>query len=222
MTSPKPYSRCGYLINTRRDTMSINIGVLREDVRKLNKEFYSLKDKEINYYHIPQMQYLIASGVNERDIYQMYDYKEIWTIGRFINRVKYYTKREINKNFSRMPIEVEWGKKIEFGTEFLAMMWVPDYINEDLFNVTMMDLKNRHDILELNLSLTEIPQRFCAQLLHKGNYSYIEDSKQILVEELNKDGYQLIGKPQEIFMNHPHCNPPEKLNILLRQEIIVG
>ncbi|GGD77950.1 hypothetical protein GCM10010911_39930 [Paenibacillus nasutitermitis] len=57
------------------------------------------------------MQYLISSGVGERDIYRMYDYNEIWTIGRFINRVKYYTKRELGKNFSRMPIEVEWGRQ---------------------------------------------------------------------------------------------------------------
>lgn len=201
--------------------MSINIGILREDVRRLNKEFYSLKDKETNFYHIPQMQYLIATGVNDRDIYQMYDYKEFWTIGRFINRVKYYTKREINKNFSRMPIEVAWGNKTETGTEFTVMMWVPDYINEDLFSVTMNDLKKRHDINELNLSLTTIPERFCAQLLHKGNYSYVEQSKQMLVEELNKSGYQSVGKSLEIFMNHPHCNPPEKLNILLRQEILL-
>lgn len=200
--------------------MSINIRVLREDLRKLNKEFYSLKDKEINIYQIPMMKYLFASGSNNHDIYRMYDYKEIWLIGRFINRVKYYTKREINKNFSRMPMEVEWGNKTESGTEFKAMMWVPDYISEDLFNTTMNDLRVRHDTYETNLLLTEIPQRICAQLLHKGNYSYIEESKQRLNEELSKNGYRLIGKPQEIYMNHPHCNPPEKLNILLRQEII--
>lgn len=202
--------------------MSINIGVVREDVRRLNKEFYSLKDKDINFYQIPQMQYLVASGVNDRDIYRMYDYKEIWTIGRFINRVKYYTIREINKNFSRMPIEIEWGRKTETGTEFKVMMWVPDYIDEDLFTITMADLKNRHDINEVNLSLNSLPNRLCAQLLHKGNYSNVEASKQILVEDLHKDGYQMKANPQEIFMNHPHCNPPERLNILLRQEIIAG
>ncbi|WP_054028759.1 hypothetical protein [Bacillus sp. FJAT-28004] len=202
--------------------MSINIGVVREDVRRLNKEFYSLKDKDINFYKIPHMKYLVASGVNDRDIYRMYDYKEIWTIGRFINRFKYYTKREINKNFSRMPIEIEWGRKTETGTEFKVMMWVPDYIDEDLFTITMADLKNRHDLNEVNLSLNTLPNRLCAQLLHKGNYSNVEASKQILVEDLRKDGYLMKGNPQEIFMNHPHCNPPERLNILLRQEIIAG
>lgn len=201
--------------------MSINHGVIRENVRKLNKEFYSLKDKEINIYQVPQMQYLIASGVNVRNIYQMYDFKEIWLIGRFINRVKYYTKREISKNFSRMPIEVEWGDKTESGTEFKAMMWIPDYINEDLFNVTMKDLMKRHTDYETNLSLTKLPLRVCAQLLHKGDYRFIDSSKQKLTEELKHKGYQLIGKPQEIFMNHPHCNLPEKLNILLRQEISI-
>jgi hypothetical protein len=153
------------LLNHRGILMSINIGVLREDVRRLNKEFYSLKDKDINFYQIPQMQYLIASGVNDRDIYRMFEYKEIWTIGRFINRVKYYTKREINKNFSRMPIVIEWGRKTETGMEFTVKMWVPDYIDEDLFNVIMTDLKNRHDINEVYLSLTTLPHRLCAQLL---------------------------------------------------------
>lgn len=200
--------------------MGTNIEVLREDVRKSNKEFYSLRDKKVNVYQLPQMKYLIVSGVNDRDIYRMYDYKEIWTIGRFINRVKYYTKREMQKNFSRMPIEVEWGRNTASGTEFKAMMWVPPYIHEDVFEVTMNDLRNRHENYVTNLSLVEAPQRLCAQLLHKGNYSLIEESKQRLIDGIHKAGYKMIGNSQEIFMNHPHCNPPERLNILLRQEIM--
>jgi len=200
--------------------MNTTVKVAREDVRKLNKEYYSLKDKEINVYPIPQMQYLIASGIGERNIFRMYDYDGIWTIGRFINRVKYYTKRELGKNFSRMPIEVEWGKEVEGEAEFMSMMWVPDYISEEFFEITMNDLANRLDKFDSNLSLAHVPQRNCAQLLHTGKYDHIDSTKQSLLEELNDKGYSFTGRPQEIFMNHPHCNPPHKLNILLRQEII--
>jgi len=95
-----------------------------------------------------------------------------------------------------------------------------DVINEELFNVTMNDLKKRHKIDEMNLSITDIPQRLCGQLLHQGDYVTIKESKQKLIKELINCGFQLQGEPQEIFINHPYCNPPEKLNILLRQQVI--
>jgi hypothetical protein len=118
--------------NPEKNGGSIMLGrsnVIREDVRKTNMRYYSLKDKEINYYQIPQMKCLAALGTGERNIYKMYDYKEIWTIGRFINRVKYYTVRELGKNFSRMPLELVWGES----NDFKAFMWIPDYISQDYF-----------------------------------------------------------------------------------------
>jgi len=192
----------------------------KDSFKALHKELYSLKDKSVHMYQIPQMKYLVASGVNDRDIYQMYDYNEIWLMGRFINRVKYYTKNELQKNFSRMPLELEWGDIAENGVEFKAFIRIPHYINEELFDVTMNDLKKRHKIDEVDLSIKEIPQRLCAQLLHQGDYASIKQSKQLLIKELINSGYQLQGEPQEIFINHPYCNPPEKLNILLRQQVI--
>jgi hypothetical protein len=71
------------------------VGILREDVRKSNKQFYSLKDKQTNFYTIPDTKYLISSGIATHNIYAMYDLKEIWTIVRFINRVKHYTVKEL-------------------------------------------------------------------------------------------------------------------------------
>ncbi|SFT19508.1 GyrI-like domain-containing protein [Paenibacillus sp. BC26] len=196
--------------------------VVREDVRRSNKAYYSLRDKAIHYYHIPQMQYLIASGYGNRDIYKMHEYKEVWTIGRFINRVKYHTVRELGKNFSRMPIEMAWGTAREEETDFTAMMWVPDYISYDLFHVTVRELKNKLERFDFELSLTAAPKRYCAQLLHTGSYDQIESSVRALVDGVAEEGYQVKGKIHEIFMNHPHCNPPEKLNILLRQELCVN
>lgn len=190
--------------------------VLREDIRKSNKDYYSLKDKVLNIYKIPEMNYLVSNGIGSRDIYKMHDYKEIWTIGRFINRVKYYTIRELGKNFSRMPIEVEWR---EVNNTFKAFMWVPEYISQDLYNVTMGDLERRLGNLNLDIKLSSLPQRYCAQYLHTGSYNHIEASIDNMLEGLTKKGLKHNGRPQEIYMNHPHCNPPEKLKILIRQEI---
>jgi len=197
--------------------MSSRSSVFREDVRKTNKEYYSLKDKKVQYYLIPKMKYLESIGSGERDIYRMYDYKEVWTIGRFINRVKFYTVRDLGKNFSRMPLELAWG---DSDYEYKVSMWVPEYITEDLFEVTMTDLRERYDFVKnLSISLYSRQERKCAQLLHFGEYSHIESSKQNLLEEINAKGYSPKGSLEEIFMNHPHCNPPDKLQILLRQEV---
>ncbi|AZN39928.1 GyrI-like domain-containing protein [Paenibacillus albus] len=193
------------------------VGIFREDVRKTNKQFYSLKDKETTVYELPSMQVLTTSGMEERDIYRMFDYSGIWTMGRFINRVKSYTKRELGKNFSRMPIEVEWGAV----SGYRAMMWVPGYITQDIFEATMADLHTKFSNAEPSMALTSLPPRRCAQLLHIGRYEFIDSTRKQLTENLQSQGLRLIGGSQEIFINHPHCNPPEKLNILIRQEVEV-
>jgi hypothetical protein len=53
--------------------------------------------KTVQLHVIPEMNYLISTGMGERNIYAMYDYREVWTIGRFINRVKHYTVQDLHK-----------------------------------------------------------------------------------------------------------------------------
>ncbi|QGQ98356.1 hypothetical protein EHS13_27460 [Paenibacillus psychroresistens] len=185
----------------------------REDIRRSNKEFYSLRDKTVQLYTLPEMNYLSSTGVGERNIYAMYDYRGIWMMGRFINRVKHYTVRDLNKNFSRMPMELEWGDP------FKANMWVPEYIDQILFNNTVADLVERFGEMDYTFELVMLPQRRCAQFLHQGSYEEIQQSEVELLRGIEAQGYKPKGKCQEIFMNHPHCNPPEKLKILLRHEL---
>lgn len=197
-------------------------GLVREDLKKQYKKYYSLKDKEVTLYTLPAMKYMIVSGADARNIYQMYDYKEVWTMGRFINRVKHYTIHNLKRNFSRMPLEMEWMETAQgegVVVPYRAMMAVPEYINEDLYNLTLVDLKERLGELDFNLELASFPERKCAQLLHVGSYETIHYTREKLVSYIQEQGYSLKGRTQEIYMNHPHCNPPEKLRILLRQEV---
>lgn len=39
-------------------------GLMRESLKQLYKEFYSLKDKKVNVYDLPAMTYVITSGAN--------------------------------------------------------------------------------------------------------------------------------------------------------------
>jgi hypothetical protein len=84
----------------------------------------------------------------------------------------------------------------------------------------MGDLNERFDhVDDLDIKLITRRPRYCAQYLHVGNYNLIDNTKQDMLEELYSKGCKSIGELEEIYMNHPHCNPPEKLKILLRQEI---
>ncbi|WP_248926838.1 GyrI-like domain-containing protein [Paenibacillus hamazuiensis] len=198
--------------------------VHKEDVKKLNKTIYSIKDLEATVYDIPEMNYIFAHGNGARNIYRMYDYKEIWTMGRFINRSKYYTVGELGKNYSRMPLEMEWGEaaeQAEPGTEvpFTAMMWIPEYVSEFIFDRTLSDLRGRLGELGATLQLGKVSQGTCAQLMHFGHYSGIGETVRQMRSSLEEQGYVPKGRHREIFMNHPHCNPPEKLQILIRQPL---
>jgi hypothetical protein len=194
-------------------------GLVREDLKKINKQFYSTRDLEMTVYEIPEMKFIHTVGVGEHNIYRMNDFNEIWTMSRFINRVKHYTVKDIQKNFSRMPLEVEWGELLENGVEFKAMMAVPEYISETFYKSTMTDLHKRLGELKFKINMETISQGKCAQILHKGRYQDIGRTIEILKEELHKREYKLRHSHREIYMNHPHCNPPEKLQILIRQPI---
>lgn len=194
-------------------------GIVREDLKKSNKQFYSTRDHDVTVYEIPEMKFIHTMGIGEHNIYRMGDYKEIWTMGRFINRVKHYTVKDMNKNFSRMPLEMEWGGLRETGVEFKALMAVPEYINETFYQSTMTDLENRLGDLNFKINVETIIQGKCAQILHKGSYQDLGRTMEILKEELHRRAFKLRNRHREIFMNHPHCNPPEKLQILIRQPI---
>lgn len=195
-------------------------GLMRESLKQLYKEFYSLRDKKVNVYDLPAMTYVITSGASNHNIYEMHEFKEVWTMGRFINRVKHYTIHNLKKNFSRMPLEMEWGTITSDGiTTFTARMVVPDYITDDLYVPTLEDLQKRLGIIDFPLDLNVIPERRCGQLLHIGTYDTISDTREKLKKGLREEGHTLQGGIQEIYMNHPHCNPPDKLKILLRQEV---
>lgn len=196
-------------------------GIVRENLRRINKQYYSTRDREVAIYEIPEMNFIYAEGTGEHDIYRMYDFKEIWTMGRFINRVKHYTKKEITRNFSRMPLEMEWGELQESGIRFKALMAVPVYIDETAFTNAIADLQMRLGEFEFKIHLKTIVQGPCAQILHQGRYRDIGIALEKLNEEMYRKGYQARHSHREIYMNHPHCNPPEKLQILIRQPIEV-
>jgi len=194
--------------------------VHREDVRRSNKAFYSLRDKQVQLYDIPAMNYLISEGRGEHSIYRMYDYPDIWQMGRFINRVKHYTVKDLGLNFSRMPMEMEWGDEPVQGiVSYRALLWIPSYITEEMYQRTIDDLRERLTTVEKSISMAKLPERTCAQLLHQGRHDDIGFTKRRLLDEIRSLGYSPQGRMQEIYMNHPRCNPPEKLQILLRQEV---
>lgn len=188
-------------------------------MRKSNKQFYSTKDHAVTVYDIPEMKFIYTMGNGEHNIYRMFDFNEIWTMNRFINRVKHYTVKDLTRNFTRMPLEMEWGDLRENGIEFKAMMAVPAYIDESFYQSTMIDLQNRLGDLPFKIHLETITQGKCAQILHKGKYQDLGRTLEMMKEELHKRSYQVSHRHREIFMNHPHCNPPEKLQILIRQPL---
>lgn len=195
------------------------MAIAREDVKKQLITFYSTKDKEVTMYELPQLNYIQTKGVGERNIYRMYEYKQLWTMNRFVNRVKHYTIEDLIKNFSRMPLEMEWEDARDQEVNYKARFVLPSYVNDVHYIMTMKDLNNRLGEIPFELALDTQEQGKVAQLLHRGCYDDIHHSIHKLQQSLQDQGYTLKGNHREIFLNHPHCNPPEKLQILLRQYI---
>jgi hypothetical protein len=192
------------------------------DHRKIHKNVYKGKLNEMEILDVPGLQYMIAEGTGPRNVYEMHQGDALWSITRVVNRLKDMTKNELDYKFTLMPLEIIWSKtEIENQDwSWIAMMQVPEIINQNMFQTALTELKKRNKSVRIPLRLEKLQQGTYIQTTHLGPYHQIDVTVEMIKGYCKEHGYTINNQFREIYINQPFCNAPEKLQTIIRAEIL--
>jgi hypothetical protein len=146
----------------------------------------------------------------------MHDSDALWSMVRVTNRMKEMTKRDMNFKFKLMPLEIIWSNE---SPQWKAMMALPALVSDELFQEALDGLVERKRNVRVPVEFCSVDQGLCAQTLHIGAYNQVGETLDRMGNELEAKGYRIKGDRREIYINQPFCNPPEKLQTIVRVPI---
>ncbi|WP_108672342.1 GyrI-like domain-containing protein [Peribacillus acanthi] len=189
------------------------------DHRKIYRHVYKAKG-QIEIIEVPNLQFIVAEGIGARDVYEMHTGEALWSISRVTNRLKDMTKTQMGYKFTLMPLEIIWERLDQDEWSWRSMMQVPEIITEEMFQHSLIELEKRKRNIKVPLKLVAQPECTSVQGIHLGPYSSIPETIEMLESFCKVNGYTIQGHFREIYINQPFCNPPEKLQTILRAEVL--
>ncbi len=127
-----------------------------------------------------------------------------------------------------MPLEgLWWSDDIKVFSEdkkdewkWTVMISVPDYINQEIFELGRTKLNAKKDVPGLEKGyLSVFEDGLSAQLMHIGPYSEETENTKKLHAFVEEKGYRLVKKHREIYLSSPQRTAPEKLKTIIRHPI---
>lgn len=189
---------------------------VKDDVRKLHKDLYGLskKTKEISILRIPSMNYITSVGYSKSGFFGVRSIEECNMIFVCNNRIRSYTVKEQNKNFTMSPFELQWGNHTEQGRAVKISLWVPDYVTQSELTIAMLD---RLGSVDYPIKLEQSAEGLCAQTLHAGPYQKVNQTVEKVMKYIEEQGYEASSdQHKEIHLSHVSIGWPEKTNLIIR------
>lgn len=198
------------------------------NLKKERAAYFKHKSKsQVTVEEFPVYQYIAAVGESaERDVYRMHqvEYNQqsdaLWSISRVMNRMKEISKERDDLRFKLLPLEVIWHydqqQKI---WRWQAQMMVPDYVDHILFEDALESLKQKKRSPKVEVKLIHDSPGYCLQSLHVGPYKAIDDTLKLMHDYAKEQHLTIAPGQRELYINQPFCNPPEKLQTIVRLAI---
>ena len=200
------------------------------DFKKQYKELYSAKS-EPKIIKVPKLKYLIIEGKGDPNTSQ--EYKDaIITLYPMAYKIKFICKKELNKDYTVMPLEGLWWCKnmkdfsVTNKTDWFwkAIIMQPDFITEKIFKQALDEVKKKKNPPSIDkITLEIIEEKQAAQIMHLGPYSEEGSDIAKLHAFIKEKGYKFNGaiqKHHEIYLVDPRKTAPEKLKTIIRQSFI--
>ncbi len=198
------------------------------DPKKLYKSAYNPK-KQYEIIDIPTLQFLSIKGQGNPN--NSNDYAEcVGALFSLSYGLKFQSKKKYQKDYVVGPLEGLWwaDDMNDFITrnkekwKWEMLIWQPDWINKDDFNLILEQTKNKKPNPKLNeVELKTIDEGICVQILHIGSY---DDEAPVLAkmhdEFIPQNGFKMRGLHHEIYISDPRKCAPEKLKTILRQPVL--
>ncbi len=201
------------------------MSVVKLELRKTLKEYYSPPAGEVVLVRMPTMKYIMVDGDGEPggEPFQQ-------AMGALYNvayTLKFRAKKLLKKDYDIMaPEGLWWSKAKTFDmtkkNEWLwtLMIVVPDFITEKMFSDAVAEVRRKKNPPGLEKArLVSFKEGLCLQTMHMGPYSTEPESVAKMDAYAKEHGYRMAGKHHEIYLGDPRRAAPSKLKTIIRHPI---
>lgn len=202
---------------------------MKTDFKK-TLDSYKAKINVFNIIKVPKMQYLMIDGRGDPNTSQ--EYKDaIALLYPIAYTLKFTSKIDLAKDYVVPPFEGLWwaddmnvfmdsNDKTQW--KWTAMLMVPDWITQDMFEAAKHKVAAKGDFKNLDkLRLETLQEKDCVQTLFVGPYS--KEGPTILKmhqEFMPANNLKPVGKHHEIYLSDPRKVAPDKLRTIIRQPVM--
>lgn len=186
---------------------------------------YSARRGVFDVIDVPPLRYLMIDGHGDPNTKAYGD--AISTIFPVAYKLKFLSKRELDRDYVVMPLEALWwsGDMSSFTTDrdksqwdWTALNMVPDWITDELFDRAVAAASEAPAIERIRLGTLD--EGRCVQTLHLGPF---DDEGPVLAEMhdafIPTHGLRMTGKHHEIYLSDIRRTDPAKLRTILRQPV---
>lgn len=196
---------------------------------KKTLDSYKAKHNKFSIINVPKTQYLMIDGHGDPNTSK--EFKDaVETLFAVAYKIKFASKRELNKDYVVMPLEgLWWAEDMSTFTtardkskwDFTVMIMQPDWITQDMFKSAIEAVKEKSPQLKFNeIRLGWLEEGKCVQTLHVGSF----DSEAAILDELHNsfipfNNLKMVQKHHEIYLSDSRKVQSDKLKTILRQPV---
>ncbi|NLP82838.1 hypothetical protein HF576_03175 [Microbacterium sp. CFH 90308] len=186
---------------------------------------YSARRGVFDVIDVPPLRYLMIDGHGDPNTKAYGD--AISTIFPVAYKLKFLSKRELERDYVVMPLEALWwsADMSSFTTDrdksqwdWTALNMVPDWVTDELFDRAVAAAPEAPAIERIRLGTLD--EGRCVQTLHLGSF---DDEGPVLAEMhdefIPSRGLRMTGKHHEIYLSDIRRTDPAKLRTILRQPV---
>ena len=199
--------------------------MVKQELRKTLKEFYTPPAGEASLVELPPMKYIMVDGHGEPggESFQ----QAMGVLYSVAYAMKFRSKKLLKKDYDMMAPEGLWwmkGNRIDLNQRdkwlWTLMIVVPDFVNGRLFRDSVEEVRRKKNPPGLGLARLEtLEERTCVQIMHVGTYSSEPESIAKLDAYAKENGYKMVGKHHEIYLGDPRRAAPSKLKTIVRHPV---
>lgn len=199
------------------------------DYKKDYKEQYSFKEVP-QIINIPKIKFVIIEGEGDPNG------EEFGEVMQALYSFSYTVKMSYKSNdipedyyeYKVFPLEGVWDliDKNKPSTDksnfkYQVMIRQPEFLTVELFDKFLDKVKSKKPNIYLNkITLKEIEEGLCCQMLHVGSYDDEPKSFKIMEEYCKENNYTRVTKVhREIYMSDPRKTEKSKLKTILRFQV---
>lgn len=190
---------------------------------------YSARVGRFDVVTVPPLQYLMIDGRGDPNTSAEYR-DAITTIFPVAYALKFLSKRELDRDYTVMPLEALWwaddmdsftSARDKSQWSWTCLNLVPDWLTAEHVDAAVAATRAKGSAPALDaLRLETLDEGLCVQTLHVGSY---DDETPVLArmheEVIPSHGLTMTGRHHEIYLSDARRTAPEKLRTILRQPV---